>query len=121
MIGSVIVMKPSDYQAWLSGTSANESMVATGEKLFTQYACNTCHGQRAPTLAGLFGSTVHLQGGATVVADEDYIRESILQPSAKLVAGYPPIMPIFQGQLSEEQVTDLIAYIKSLKIATTQP
>jgi cytochrome c oxidase subunit 2 len=121
MIGSIVVMKPSDYEAWLTGTHANESMAATGEKLFSQYACNTCHGQRAPTLAGLFGSTVHLQGGTTVVADEDYIRESILQPSAKLVAGYPPIMPIFQNQLSEEQVTDLIAYIKSLKVATTQP
>lgn len=121
MIGSVVVMKPSDYQAWLSGTNANESMVATGQKLFVQYACNTCHGQRAPTLAGLYGSTVHLQGGATVVADENYIRESILQSSAKIVAGYPPIMPLFQGELSEEQVTDLVAYIKSLKTATTQP
>jgi cytochrome c oxidase subunit 2 len=121
MIGSVIVMKPSDYQAWLAGAAANESMSSAGSKLFVQYACNTCHGQRAPTLAGLYGTTVHLQDGSSVVADENYIRESILQSSAKIVAGYPPIMPMFQGQLSEEQVTDLVEYIKSLKTATTQP
>ncbi len=77
--------------------------------------------KRASTLAGLYGSTVRLQDGSSVTADENYIRESILQPSAKIVAGYPPIMPIFQGQLSEEQVTDLVEYIKSLKTATTQP
>ena len=121
MIGSVIVMEPADYQAWLSGSNADIPIVLAGEKLFAAKQCNTCHGQRAPTLAGLYNSRVELNGGSTVIADEDYIRESILQPNAKMVKGYPPIMPTFQGQLSKEEITELIAYIKSLKPATSQP
>jgi cytochrome c oxidase subunit II len=121
MIGSVIVMEPSEYQAWLSGTTANIPLVLSGEHLFAEKQCNTCHGQRAPTLAGLYGSTVRLSDGSTVVADENYLRESILQPNAKMVAGYSAIMPTYQGQLTEEQITELIAYMKSLKTATTQP
>jgi cytochrome c oxidase subunit 2 len=96
-------------------------MVLSGEKLFAEKQCNTCHGQRAPTLAGVYGRHVLLNDGSTVVADENYLRESILQPNAKMVAGYPPIMPTYQGQLSEEQITELIAYMKSLKDATTKP
>jgi cytochrome c oxidase subunit 2 len=121
MIGSVIVMEPAEYQAFLSGTVANVPMVLSGEKLFSEKQCNTCHGQRAPTLAGVFGRKVTLQDGSTLTADESYLRESILQPNAKMVAGYPPIMPTYQGQLTEEQITELIAYMKSLKDATTQP
>jgi cytochrome c oxidase subunit 2 len=121
MIGTVTVMEPSAYQAWLAGTAPSMSMVLSGEKLFAEKQCNTCHGQRAPTLAGLYGNRVLLNDGSTVVADENYLRESILQPNAKMVAGYPPIMPTYQGQVSEEQITELIAYIKSLKGATTQP
>jgi cytochrome c oxidase subunit 2 len=121
MIGTVIVMEPSAYQSWLSGTAPNVPMALSGERLFAEKQCNTCHGQRAPTLAGLFGNRVLLNDGSTIVADENYLRESILQPNAKMVAGYPPIMPTYQGQLSEEQITELIAYIKSLQTATTQP
>jgi cytochrome c oxidase subunit II len=118
MIGWVYAMKPADYQAWLSGGAAGESLAAAGAKRFQEQACNTCHaeqaGARGPSLIGLFGKTVRLQGGQTVVADEAYLRESITNPQARLVEGYPPIMPTFQGLISEEGLLQLIAYIKSL-------
>jgi cytochrome c oxidase subunit 2 len=91
-------------------------MEKAGERLFTQYQCNTCHGQLAPTMAGLYGSERPLANGSRAIADDAYLRESILNPSAKLVAGYQPIMPSFRGQLTEEQVSQLIVYIKSLKV-----
>jgi cytochrome c oxidase subunit 2 len=122
MTGEVIVMEPSEYQAWLSGGSAEGSLASTGEKLFADLACNTCHRPdsqgRGPVLNGLYGSTVTLDNGRQVIADEDYIRESILNPSAKITAGYQPIMPTFQGLISEEQLLQLIEYVKSLQ---TQP
>ena len=90
-------------------------MAAAGADLYKQYACSTCHDTgRGPSFVGVYGSTVKLTSGQTVQADDAYIRESILNPSAKIVAGYTPIMPTFQGQLSEEQILQLIAYIKSL-------
>jgi cytochrome c oxidase subunit 2 len=115
MIGRVIVMTPSDYQAWLAGSVPEFSPAQAGEKLFQQYACITCHGQRGPGLAALYGSRVKISDGTTVIADENYLRESILNPSAKIVAGFAPLMPTFAGQLTEEQVMQLISYIKSLK------
>jgi len=119
MIGKIHVMEPQDYQNWLIGGAANEPMEVTGERLFEQYACHTCHkadGQgRGPSLVGLYGKSVGLEGGGSAVVNEAYIRESILNPAAKLVAGYKPIMPTFKGQISEEGVMQLIAYIKSLK------
>jgi cytochrome c oxidase subunit II len=120
MGGWVTVMEPSDYAAWLSGAAGGETNpVALGEKLFIEKACNTCHLStglgRSPSLNGVYGAKVLLADGSTVVADEAYIRESILQPNAKIVAGYQPLMPSFQGQLTEEQVMALIAYIKSLQ------
>ena len=94
-------------------------MEVAGERLFEQYACHTCHKMdgtgRGPSLSGLFGKTVALEGGGTAVVNEAYIRESILNPSAKVMAGYKPIMPTFKGQISEEGIIQLIAYIKSLK------
>jgi len=117
MIGSVVVMEEAKYQAWLAGAPRDEpSAAAAGAKLFTQYQCNTCHGERAPTMAGLYQSKVQLADGRTVVADDDYLRESIVDAPAKLVAGYPPIMPSYRGQLSEEQIAQLIEYVKSLKV-----
>jgi cytochrome c oxidase subunit 2 len=117
-------MKPADYQAWLAGGTPGETLAAAGAKLFVQQACNTCHGEersaRGPSLNGLFGRAVQLQGGGTVVADEAYIRESITNPHAKLVAGYPPIMPTFQGLIGEEGLLQLIAYIKSLSPAASE-
>jgi len=117
MIGRIVAMDPGAYQQWLAGTPAQEPPVRSGEKLFVQFACNTCHGQRAPTLAGLYGRRVQLADGSTLIADDNYIRESILSPNAKFVAGYPPLMPTYQSLMSEEQLIDLVAYIKSLKNA----
>ena len=86
-------------------------------KRFGDLGCSTCHREdaqaRGPHLRGLFGSTVKLQDGSTVVADESYLRESILDPRAKQVAGYEPIMPTYASQLGEEGVLELIAYIKT--------
>jgi cytochrome c oxidase subunit 2 len=114
MVGSVYVMEPAAYQAWLTGTTGDEPPAVAGARIFAQYSCNSCHGVRAPTLANLYGSKVPLSDGTVVVADDDYLRESIVAPRAKIVLGYPAIMPTFKGQLSEEQIIDLIAYIKSL-------
>ncbi len=118
MRGWVYVMAPRDYEAWLSGGTSGGSLAENGQKLFEELACGNCHkpdgSGRCPSLTGLFGKTVQLAGGGTVQADEGYIRESILQPQAKIVAGYGPIMPTFQGLVTEEGVTQLIEYIKSL-------
>lgn len=118
MIGSVIAMEPLDFERWIAGGGGGVSMASAGERLFQTLGCNTCHrldGKgRGPSLAGIFGRPVSLESGSSVVADEDYIRESILNPKAKTVAGYPPIMPTFEGQISEEGVLQIMAYIKSL-------
>jgi len=115
MIGKVVVMKQDDYQAWLTGAETDVPPKVAGERLFTSLGCLTCHGSQAPSMAGLFGSTVQLADGNTVKADEHYIRESIMDSTAKIVAGYKPIMPSFRNQIGEEQLMDLVAYIKSLK------
>jgi cytochrome c oxidase subunit II len=118
MIGWVVALEPADFQAWLSGGSGEDSPVAAGAKLFTNLACATCHQQesqgRGPALLNLFGKPVELQDGRKVVADEAYIRESIVNPQAKVVAGFQPIMPTFQGLVTEEQLLQLIAYVRSL-------
>ncbi len=118
MIGRIVVLEPAEYQTWLAGGPAPVSPAAAGEKLFTELNCITCHradsGGRGPVLQGLFGRTVRLQNGDTVVADEGYIRESIMNPAAKVVAGYQPVMPTYLGQVSEESLLQLIAYIRSL-------
>lgn len=123
MIGKVYVMEESEYETWLAGGPTG-SAADQGEQLFQKYACNTCHteagGARGPSLTNLIGHEVVLATGETVIADEQYLRESILDPRAKLVQGYEPIMPSFQGQISEEQVLQLIAYIKSLGDPTQQ-
>ena len=119
MTGQIHVMEPDDYQAWLSGGGLTGSLSARGEQLFQQLACNTCHvadgSGRGPALAGVFGSQVKLEGGRTAVADESYLRESILTPQMKIVQGYGPLMPTFQGLVSEDQLLQLIEYIKSLQ------
>jgi cytochrome c oxidase subunit 2 len=118
MTGSVYVMEPSQYQQWLSGGTSSGAQ--TGEQtLFEQLRCPSCHQgggmvSRGPPLEGLLGGTVRLQNGSTIVADENYIRESILRPQAKLVAGYPAIMPSFEGQIGEDGLNRLIAEIKAL-------
>ena len=117
MIGSVVVMEPTEYQRWLAGGSEG-SLASQGEKLFAKYACNTCHMDQAtgrgPVLAGLYGKSRPLTNGQSVVADDNYLRESILISSAKVAAGYQPIMPSFQGQVSEDDLIRLISYVKSI-------
>jgi cytochrome c oxidase subunit II len=125
MIGWINVMEPADYQAWLSGGTASESLASAGAKLFQRHACNTCHRAdslaRGPNLEGLFGKPVQLSDGRTIVADESYIRESILTPNAKIVMGFQPIMPTFQGLVSEEELLQLVAYVKSLSKPAPAP
>jgi cytochrome c oxidase subunit II len=117
MRGEVVVMDPVDYENWLR-SRAEGSLALQGRKTFLKYRCLSCHSAnenaRAPVLENLFGRTVVLQNGSTVRADENYLRESIVYPSAKIVAGYENIMPTFKGQVDEDDIIELIAYIKSL-------
>src|SRR5215472_15571783 len=118
MVGSVVVMEPRDYEAWMSG-AGSQPLAVTGQALFSQLGCITCHRSdntqgRGPTLVGMYGKPVLLEDGRTVVADENYVRESILEPAAKAVKGFSPVMPTFQGQLSDEQLNSLVAYIKQM-------
>jgi cytochrome c oxidase subunit II len=119
MIGQVIAMTPQDYEAWLAGGRATGTPAQNGERLFTEHACVTCHKRdstgRGPTLYGVAGSKVALADGRTVIADDNYLRESIMNSQSKVVQGYQPIMPAFQGMLNEENLMQLIAYIKTLK------
>lgn len=117
MQGRVIVMPQMEYQQWLRQGQESDPMRSAGARLFHQLGCVTCHRGETPagpSLAGLFGSTVRLQSGATISADENYVRESILRPNARIVAGYRPLMPSFEGQLSEEELLYLVSYIKTL-------
>lgn len=118
MGGTVYVMEPMEYQAWLSGGATGESLADAGGRLFNQLGCQTCHaegpGMRGPSLEGLYGSEVPLASGGSVTADEAYLRRSIMEPAADVVAGYDVIMPTYAGQISEEGLLQLIAYIRSL-------
>lgn len=119
MRGRVVVMEPSDYQTWLAGGERGESPVEAGRRLFEEMRCATCHrgggdSSRCPSLDNIYGNEVKLDTGQSVTADEDYLRRSILQPAAQVVAGFRPIMPSFEGQLGEEGLMQVIAYIKSL-------
>jgi cytochrome c oxidase subunit II len=120
MIGSVIVMEPREFDNWLSGNTGTTTPAAAGQQLYQTLGCASCHGAngeggRGPTLLGVFGKQTQLVGGQTIRVDEPYIRESIMNPQAKLVEGFGPIMPTFQGQISEDQLVQLVAYIKSLQ------
>ncbi len=123
MRGKVTVLEKEEYEAWLRNETPNSTPASNGEDLFTSLACSTCHtgepSGRGPSLHGLFGSQVTLASGETVTVDESYIRESIVEPRARIVSGYLPLMPTFKGQVTEEQVIDLITYIKSLEAGAT--
>jgi len=122
MVGDIVVLEPAQYETWINGGSTGP-LSATGEKIFSELGCITCHRMdsqgRGPNLQGVFGRPVQLVDGRTVTADENYLRECILDPGAKRVKGFQPLMPTFQGLVSEEQVNALVAYIKS--IAATKP
>jgi cytochrome c oxidase subunit 2 len=115
MIGKVVVMEPSDFQTWLAQVPRAPSMAETGRKLYASLNCQTCHDDplKAPRLAGTAGTLVELEGGGRAVADSAYLRESILNPRAKVVKGYRPTMPTYQGQLSEAQMLQLIAFMET--------
>lgn len=117
MGGKVIAMLPADYEAWLAGKKPGEA-VASGEQLFTQLACHTCHRgddiARGPVLADLDGGEVLLENGRSLARDDAYLRESILNPQAKIVEGFEPLMPSYQGQVSEEQLMSLIRHLKKI-------
>ncbi|MGE5268911.1 MAG: cytochrome c oxidase subunit II [Thiohalocapsa sp.] len=118
MAGEVIVLTPQHYAQWLADQGAAGSLAEQGLALFRHYGCSGCHAAassvHAPDLAGLYGSLVHLQDGSTVRADEAYIRDAVLLPKRKVVAGYKPIMPSFEGQIGEDDLMKIIAYIQSL-------
>lgn len=118
MGGYIEIMPPAEYQAWLDRQDTDMSLAAAGESLFRSYGCSGCHGaraaQRAPGLGGVYGSVVPLADGSTIIADERYIRDSILLPRSEVAAGYRPIMPSFMGQIGEEDLLKLVAYVKSL-------
>jgi cytochrome c oxidase subunit 2 len=119
MIGRIVVMPLTEYQAWLGGGATGVSLATAGERLFQRLGCNVCHLEsgagRGPSLVGLLGKTVKLAGSSSVTADETYIRESIINPQAKIVAGYEPIMPVFKGLISEDGILQILAYLKTLK------
>jgi cytochrome c oxidase subunit 2 len=122
MTGSVIVMEQRQFDDWLSGNTGSTTPATAGQQLYQTLGCASCHGAngeggRGPALAGSFGNLVQLQNGQSARVDEGYIRESITNPQAKLVVGFGPIMPTFQGQVSEDQLVQLVAYIKSLQPA----
>lgn len=118
MIGRIVVMTQAEYQHWLTASATGVPMATAGARLFQQLACTSCHGEagsdRGPSLIGLYGRSVKLQSGGSVTADDGYIRESIINPQAKVVAGYRPIMPTFKGQITEDGILQIVAYVKSL-------
>jgi cytochrome c oxidase subunit II len=118
MIGRVVVMDPQDYAQWMAG-GPSVPLPEAGKQLFTQLGCATCHRfdiqGRGPNLQGAFGKPVLLDDGRTVMVDDNYVRESILNPTAKIVNGFKPVMPTFQGLVTDEQLNALVAYVKSLE------
>jgi len=118
MGGEIVVMTAADYARWLASQGVQESLAEQGADVFRAHGCSGCHGENstvhAPSLSGLYGTLVHLQDGTVRLADEAYIRDCVLNPRSFTVAGYPPVMPDFSGQLDEGDMLKLIAYIKSL-------
>jgi cytochrome c oxidase subunit II len=130
MIGEVVVLDPAEYQTWLDGRPAEKDPLVAGALLFQNLRCDTCHaaggvapagGARGPELAGRFGSEAVLADGQTVRFDERYVRESLLEPAKKLAVGFQPLMPSYKGQVSESDVMNLSAYLKSLAPARSKP
>ena len=119
MIGEITAMKPDDYRKWTALSTSGMSMAQNGERLFASMGCNACHsglaGARGPNLAGVYGAHLQLASGSQVIANDAYLRNSILNPSENVTAGYAPIMPTYQGQISEDGLIDIVEYIKTLQ------
>src|SRR6201991_2759555 len=118
MIGDIVVMQPDDYRKWLAGSTSGQSLAQNGERLFASLGCVSCHSSspnaHGPNLAGVFGSHLQLKNGQFVTVDDAFLRDTILNPTMHEVAGFAPIMPTYQGQVSEEGLIDLVEYIKNL-------
>jgi cytochrome c oxidase subunit 2 len=118
MGGWLTVMNPREFSDWLRMQGGQQTLAAQGQDLFRRYGCSGCHSGggtvRAPQLEGVFGSPVPLSDGSVVIADERYVRDSILNPKAQVAAGYAPVMPTFAGQVSEDDLAKLVAYIESI-------
>jgi cytochrome c oxidase subunit 2 len=118
MIGEIVAMSPDDYQKWTQQSTSGMSLSQNGERLFASMGCNACHSggaaARGPSLAGVYGSKLQLTNGSAVQVNDAYLRDAILNPSEHVTAGYAPIMPTYQGQISEEGLIDLVEYIKNL-------
>jgi cytochrome c oxidase subunit II len=118
MTGRIVVMEQTDFEQWLAHQDVTGTMAAEGARLFRQFGCSGCHGagttMRAPALEGLYGKAVPLSDGTIEVADDRYIRDSILKPRARVAAGYQPLMPSYEGKISEDELIQIVAYIKSL-------
>jgi cytochrome c oxidase subunit II len=119
MIGEVTVLSPDDYEKWTAGSTSGMSLAQNGERLFASMGCNACHSgnatARGPNLAGVYGSKLRLANGTEVLVNDAYLRDAILNPSQHITAGYAPIMPTYQGQISEDGLIDLVEYLKTLK------
>jgi len=119
MVGEVTAMYPEDFQRWLQESTSGQSLAQNGERLFASLGCNSCHtgvaGARGPNLAGVYGTRVRLTNGTEPLVNDAYLREAILNPSAEIVAGFAPIMPTYQGQITEDGLIDLVEYIKGMK------
>jgi len=121
MDGELTVMSPADFAKWLVQAGSTQSLAAVGARLYVAYGCGGCHDAKsgiAPSLAGLYGSAVRLAGGSTVVADDTWLRGKILNPDSDPVAGYRQVMPSFHGVLKEDDLTHIVAYIRSLQEPT---
>lgn len=121
MVGKVVVQTPEDYAAWLTTGTMDADPISRGRQLFLRHGCSGCHAPastiRAPLLEGIYGRLVPLNNGTLVRADERYLRDSILQPNREIAAGYEPIMPSFDGVIPDNDLLDLLAYLKSLRDA----
>ena len=119
MDGQIYVQTPREYEHWLSQAGSSQSIAAGGKRLFANYGCTGCHGAaatvRAPMLAGLYGRPVPMEAGGTIIADDTYIRDKILNPDHNLIAGYKQVMPSFNNVIPEDELIQLIAYIKTMQ------
>jgi cytochrome c oxidase subunit 2 len=118
MIGEIVVLSPADYEAWIAGSTSGTSLAQNGERLFASLGCNSCHSGNAnahgPNLAASYGSRIQLTNGSYTTVNDAFLRDSILNPTMHQIAGFAPIMPTYQGQVSEEGLIDIVEYIKGL-------
>ena len=125
MTGRIVVMQQPQFEQWLSRQDVSGTLAAQGAALFRQFGCSGCHGEgskvRAPSLDGLYGKRVPLSDGTMEIADERYIRDSVLKPRTRIAAGYEPLMPSYEGKISEDQIIKITAYVKSLGGKTNVP